>query len=250
MARGKQTLRKKPSPRVYDDVGKRSDPLKKQANLVVCDAVRDLQRFFGGLWDADEVRNRVRDMRYLALDGADMETHKHLVAECGVAPVNIYLCSREERFTTRCRRKYNTHHGELVDFISRLDPTEELFDAVYLDFCGHLRKDNLRALQLLFERDLLEPLAVLAITVSYCRNKHRHQYYQQLICEAEDTVRDTAHAHGYRLGWVKCIRNAKYGMVTFVWKCMHAARALDFDTGYGAWRNGYGANDWLRDELK
>ncbi len=117
----------------------------------------------------------------------------------------------------------------------------------YLDFCGHLRGENLEALELLFSRNLLESLSILAITVSYRRNRGQHGYYMQLIDEAENEVGNCAQRHGYQLGTKLMIRNAPFGMVTFVWKVMRPATALHYQYGFLERKDGYGVSDWLRE---
>jgi hypothetical protein len=135
--------------------------------------------------------------KILALDGVDGLT-SHAAAEKGVYPYDIDIPNFTPE-TVEGLRSYRLSTVYEMGADKFVEGTQRQYDAVYMDFCSSLPK-NLRCIQQIFRRQLIEDGGRLSMTISLNSFKGKGVFapdrYEEQITKA---LRKAAAAGGYEL---------------------------------------------------
>lgn len=228
----------------YDDNFKVNDPIKILANSYLCAKTLDLHNYYKSLFSQDSQQDAleaIRDMRYLTLDGLYLGTTTRLTKDCGAPLSQIHICSDEIEF----RGEGNTYTGQLTDYLRSISPEDGLFDVVFLDFCGNLSKNNMEAVELLFQKRLLDVVGIFAITLSNRNGPYSSSYHHEHSFGGLVRVVEIAKKHGYFIGNTDPVENVSHGMCTYICKFMDTMNALDYSTGLVLDQNNLGSDNWV-----
>jgi hypothetical protein len=226
---------------LYNHENKAKDEVKDLANTVLCSFAADLQKYFQSILRSEIIA----DMRYLVLDGLYLGTTTRLVKECGAALSNVYICSKEIEFRSgNDHNKINSYTGRLVDYLRTLERDQVVFHVLYLDFCGNFSKENYQAVELLFEKQLLAALGIIAITLSYRFGTKSTAYNRQHTFGGLMKFKALALKHGYYIGTSEPVENVKHGMCTYVCKFLNFKEACDHKSGFNLDDRNLGPDNW------
>jgi hypothetical protein len=150
----------------------KSDSYRKDDSSMVCPKKNEINDFFSGLI-------RRSDSKCLILDGKMARTSTVLLSNRNVSTIDVPNYSSAYS-SLKNKKGINAYPVSLYDFVTF---TNAVYDAMYLDTCGHFStkndyRDLKSSLKVIFRRNILKEDAVIGFTVS--KRAERTQWEQSL----------------------------------------------------------------------
>lgn len=233
-------IRTKPIKGEYADERKRDEVSKIRFNDHVCACWRDLYGFWRAIDPAP-------GLKCLVLDAHLLGTTTRLHQDCGVELKDIDVVSRDVAFAKGTPPNFYT--GELQEFLKNKPVAttgEAKYDMVVFDLMGSWPgKDNdeRRCLELLFEKQLLEDVAILEMTLSFRNGNHPMAYMHQLLFEVVRDVQSIAQRHGYMVQITHFFTRGG-AMFYLFFKVIHPARSMAEEGGIEGTTDKFYASHW------
>jgi len=114
---------------------------------------------------------------------------------------------------TFTRENLALHTGELSSFLDKKAAAvggADKYDLAILDFCGSwpgIKQEQRRCVGVLFEKNLLEDVSVLEVTLSFRNGDKRMEYMHQIMAVAATDIQSLAQKAGYLVQLSKFFTN-------------------------------------------